>query len=144
MWRKSGWRRGPSGRYDITPLHALVLARLSQPSCAASTSYPACRSQSFQCSNHFCRSSARSNILYLIPVLNFCSHHPHVTIMAEVVPQVTLTKALTNNTSAPSPKPAPPAASSAEKKADHIDNEGAWSFAFIRTTWTCKARSSML
>lgn len=48
--------------------------------------------------------------------------------MAEVVPQATLTKALTNNNALdPPPQTTPPTtASSPGSKVDNIDNDGAW------------------
>jgi hypothetical protein len=62
-------------------------------------------------------------------------HRPHVTIMAEVVPQATLTEALANNNALdPPPQPTPPTASSPGSKVDNIDNDGVYSSIFTYST----------
>ncbi len=56
---------------------------------------------------------------------------PHVATMPELVPQVTLTKTLTNNdTSAPPPNAAPPTALSTGKTGDGVGNDGVDSLPF--------------
>jgi hypothetical protein len=52
--------------------------------------------------------------------------------MPELVPQVTLTKALANNDmSAPPPNATPPTALSTGKTGDGVGNDGAHSFPFV-------------
>ena len=50
--------------------------------------------------------------------------------MPESVPQVTLTKALTNGASTPPPNVAPPMTLSTDKTGDGVGNDGADSFPF--------------
>jgi hypothetical protein len=138
--RSSGWRGDPARRYDITRSQVTRLTKLSCAACLEGTRLAGRRLPSAQIAST--GQECLLYVLYSIPSPNALSRpeHPHVTIMPEVVPQVALTKALTNNDAlAAIPQDTPPRVSGPGTTVDNINNDGAFSSTFPPTL-TCEAR----